>query len=94
MTGYEEYVNSKSKIRWILGCIMRFRTYLKYQRRVRIARRNGAEIGENVIIPVELARHANNNLVIGDCTSIQSSNIDMRNYVHIGNQVVMGGVIK
>ena len=91
MTKYEEYVNSKSKVRWIMGCLMRLRTYLRYQRRVRIARRNGASIGENVVMPMRLAKIANTNLSIGNCTSIQSSNLDLRNHLHIGNQVIIGG---
>ncbi len=91
MTKYEEYVNSKSRVRWIMGCLMRLRTYLRYQGRVRIARRNGASIGENVVMPKHLAKIANANLSIGNCTSIQSSNLDLRNRLSIGNQVIMGG---
>lgn len=91
MTRYEEYVNGKSKLRWILGCIMRLGTYLRYQNRVRIARKRGAQIGESVVIPMEFAKRACPNLVIGDCTSIQSSNIDLRNKVIIGSHVIIGG---
>lgn len=94
MTRYEEYVNSKSKIRWILGCIMRLRTYLKYQNRVRIARRNGADIGESVVMPLRLAKIANKNLKIGKSTSIQSVNLDLRSKISIGEHVIMGGVIR
>lgn len=91
MTRYEEYVNSKSKLRWILGCIMRLRTYLRYQNRVRLARKRGALIGESVVIPMELAKRACSNLSIGNYTSIQSSNIDLRNKVIIGSHVIIGG---
>ena len=91
MTRYEEYVNSKSKLRWILGCIMRLRTYLRYQNRVRLARKRGALIGESVVIPMELAKRACSNLFIGNYTSIQSSNIDLRNKVKIGSHVIIGG---
>lgn len=91
MTRYEEYVNNKSMVRWILGCLMRLRTYIRYQKRVRIARRNGAKIGENVVMPMHLAKIANANLSIGNCTSIQSSNLDLRNRLRIGNKVIMGG---
>lgn len=91
MTRYEEYVNSKSKLRWILGCIMRLRTYLRYQNRVRIARTRGALIGESVVIPMELAKRACPNFSIGNYTSIQSSNIDLRNKVKIGSHVIIGG---
>ena len=90
MTRYEEYVNSKSKIRWILGCIMRLRTYLKYQNRVRIARRNGADIGESVVMPLRLAKIANKNLTIGKSTSIQSVNLDLRSKISIGDHVIIG----
>ena len=91
MTRYEEYVNSKSKLRWILGSIMRLRTYLRYQNRVRLARKRGALIGENVVMPMQLAKLACPNLSIGNCTSIQSSNIDLRNKVIIGSYVIIGG---
>ena len=91
MTRYEEYVNSKSKLRWILGCIMRLRTYLRYQNRGRLARKRGALIGESVVIPMELAKRACSNLSIGNYTSIQSSNIDLRNKVIIGSHVIIGG---
>lgn len=94
MTRYEEYVNSKSKLRWILGSIMRLRTYLRYQNRVRLARKKGALIGESVVIPMQLAKRACPNLSIGNCTSIQSSNIDLRNKVIIGSHVIIGGVIR
>ena len=91
MTRYEEYVNSKSKLIWILGCIMRLRTYLRYQNRVRLARKRGALIGESVVMPMELAKRACSNLSIGNYTSIQSSNIDLRNKVKIGSHVIIGG---
>lgn len=91
MTRYEEYVNSKSKLRWVLGCIMRLRTYLRYQYRVNKARKRGALIGESVVIPMELAKRACSNLYIGNNTSIQSSNIDLRNKVIIGSHVIIGG---
>ena len=74
-----------------MGCLMRLRTYLKYQRRVRVARKNGANIGDNVVIPKHLAKIANKNLSIGNCSSIQSSQLDLRNSLRIGNQVIIGG---
>ena len=91
MTRYEEYVNSKSKLRWIFGCIMRLRTYLRYKNRVRLARKRGALIGESVVIPMELAKRACSNLSIDSYTSIQSSKLDLRNKVIIGSHVIIGG---
>jgi len=90
MTRYEEYVNSKSKLRWIIGCIMRYRTYYRYNKRVRKARKNGAIIGDNVVMPEELARIATSNLKIGNSVSIQSSAFRLRSKITIGNNVIIG----
>ncbi len=90
-TRYEQYVRSKSKIRFYLGCIIRLKNHLKYSRRRNIARKHGALIGQNVIIPMALAKKANKNLIIGDNTSIQSSQFDLRNTITIGNHVIIGG---
>lgn len=49
---------------------------------------------DNVVIPKHLAKIANKNLSIGNCSSIQSSQLDLRNPLRIGNQVIIGGVIK
>lgn len=90
MTKYEEYVNSKSRIRWMLGCLMRYKTYLKYQRRVRIARKGGAIIGENVVMPMSLAKKATSNLTIGNNVSIQENEFRLRSKITIGNNVIIG----
>ena len=57
---------------------------------MRIARKRGASIGENVVMPLSLARKANSNLKIGDHVSIQTDKIDLRNPVTIGNYVIIG----
>lgn len=56
----------------------------------RIARRNGAKIGEGAIFSVDLARKMNANVVIGAHTSIQSDCLDTRNPLHIGEHVIIG----
>lgn len=69
-------------IRWI--------QHFKYNKAVRIARSKGATIGEGVIMPLSLARKANNNLTIGDHVSIQTDKIDLRSPVKIGSYVIIG----
>ena len=55
-----------------------------------MARRNGAKIGEAVVMPWSLARKANDNLVVGSHVSIQTDKLDLRNPIHIGNHVIIG----
>ena len=90
MTNYEKDIKGRSTIRYILGLIVRWKQHFKYDKAVRIARKRGASIGENVVMPLSLARKANSNLKIGDHVSIQTDKIDLRNPVTIGNHVIIG----
>ena len=80
----------RSTFRYILGLIARWKQHFKYDRAVRIARKRGATVGENVVMPLSLAKAANSNLKIGDHVSIQTDKIDLRNPVTIGNHVIIG----
>ena len=93
-TLYQQNVQNRSTLRYLIGLIARWRQHFKYDRAVRIARQRGAKIGEGVIMPLELARRANANLTVGNHVSIQTSKIDLRSPVNIGNQVIIGGVLK
>ena len=90
MTNYEKDIKGRSTFRYILGLIARWKQHFKYNKAVRIARKRGASIGENVVMPLSLARKANSNLKIGDHVSIQTDKIDLRNPVTIGNHVIIG----
>lgn len=90
MTNYEKDIKERSTFRYILGLIARWKQHFKYDKAVRIARKRGASIGENVVMPLSLARKANSNLKIGDHVSIQTDKIDLRNPVTIGNHVIIG----
>lgn len=90
MTEYENNVISRNCFCYILGLIARWKQHFKYERAVRIARKRGASIGENVVMPLSLAKAANSNLKIGDHVSIQTDKIDLRNPVTIGNHVIIG----
>ena len=90
MTNYEKDVKGRSSFCYILGLIVRWKQHFKYDKAVRIARKRGASIGENVVMPLSLAKAANSNLKIGDHVSIQTDKIDLRNPVTIGNHVIIG----
>ena len=90
MTNYEKDIKERSTFRYILGLLVRWKQHFKYDKAVRIARKKGATIGENVVMPLSLAKAANSNLKIGDHVSIQTDKIDLRNPVTIGNYVIIG----
>lgn len=87
---YEKSVQDRNSIRFILGAFVRWRQNLKYARIRNIARKNGATIGEDVVMPLSLAKRANRNLIVGSHTSIQTDKIDMRLNVTIGSYVIIG----
>ena len=87
---YNSEICKRSKLRYILGLLIRWKIYLNHQRAVHIARKKGAIIGEGVIIPISLAKKANSNLVIGNHVSISTDKLDLRNPIHIGNHVIIG----
>lgn len=93
-TLYERNVQDRSALRYYLGLFARWKQYLKYQKAVRIARKNGATIGEGVIMPIEFAKRANKNLIIGNHVSIQTTEIDLRSSVKIGSNVIIGSGTK
>ena len=72
------------------GWLIRWWTNLRYAFIRSMARRNGAVIGEAVVMPWSLARKANENLVIGSHVSIQTDKLDLRNPIHIGSHVIIG----
>lgn len=90
MTEYEKDITSRSYFPAMKGLIARWKQHFKYDRAVRIARKRGATVGENVVMPLSLAKAANSNLKIGDHVSIQTDKIDLRNPVTIGNHVIIG----
>lgn len=90
MTEYENDITSRTYFHYLKGLIARWKQHFKYDRAVRIARKRGATVGENVVMPLSLAKAANSNLKIGDHVSIQTDKIDLRNPVTIGNHVIIG----
>lgn len=87
---YCDDVSSRSFSRYWMGWGARLLQNIKYMRARRIARRNGAKIGEGAIFSVALARKMNPNVVVGAHTSIQTDCLDTRNPLHIGEYVIIG----
>lgn len=89
-SNYFKNIKGRTKFHYIKGLYPRFRQYLKHERARRIARKRGANIGENVVLPISLAKRANKNLIIGNNTSIQTDKIDLRCPVIVGSNVIIG----
>ncbi len=87
---YVEEIQGRSYLRYVLGLLSRLRLHLKYQYASYIARKNGATIGEGVVLPLSLAKKANKNLVVGNHTSIGTDKLDLRNPITIGSHVIIG----
>ena len=87
---YEKTVQDRSKLHYLLGLLIRWKQNFKYAKARRIARKRGAKIGENVIMSIALAKRMNENVTIGDSTSIQTEAIDFRSPVNIGSHVIIG----
>lgn len=93
-TKYQTQIQSRSFLRFAVGLYPRLKQHLINRVIVGIARKNGATIGVGVTMPYTLARIANANLVVGDHTSIQSSQIDLRAKVTIGSHVIIGSDVQ
>lgn len=86
---YIENIKNRTLLKYLIGLIPRILNYYKAEFICGIARLKGAEIGKNTYIPLKLAIRANNNLIIGDSTIIETVYIDLRNKVEIGSNVII-----
>ena len=75
---YNKSVQERSLFRYFLGLLVRWKQNIKYEKARRIARKNGAKIGEGVIMPISLAKKLNAKTQIGNHVSIQTDEIDTR----------------
>lgn len=60
-TDYEKRIQGRSTLRYLMGLYVRWKANLKYEKARRIARKNGCQIGEGVVMPISLARKLNCN---------------------------------
>jgi len=93
-TSYQKAIQARSRIRFLKGLLPRYISYLRNCYIVGLARKNGARVGDCVTMPYQLAKIANQNLVIGNHTSIQTVRIDLRSRVEIGNKVIIGADVE
>lgn len=93
-TKYQTSIQSRSRFRFAIGLYPRFKKYIINRIIVGLARRNGACIGIGVTMPYALAKNANHNLVVGDHTSIQTWQLDMRANIKIGSHVIIGSDVQ
>lgn len=91
---YTKSVQERSFLCYFLGLLVRWKQNIKYEKARRIARKNGAKIGEGVIMPISLAKKLNAKTQIGNHVSIQTDEIDTRSDVIIGDHVIIGSGVQ
>lgn len=94
MTAYESKIASRSVFRLLLGGVARFRSWLHIMKKVRKMRAQGAKIGLPIGIGRSIVLPASKNLVIGDHCSFQTSHLDVRSPLKIGNHVIIGDDVR
>lgn len=91
---YQKQVQERSICRFLKGLIPRYKKHLVYSYSRYTARKNGAVIGDNSVLPLSLAKAANSNLRVGNHTSIQTDLVDLRAPVRIGDHVIIGSGVE
>ena len=87
---YQKAMASRTTCHYLKGWLIRGVNNVRYAFVRSVARRNGATIGEAVVLPLSLARQANGNLTVGNHVCIQTDKLDLRNPICIGNHVIIG----
>jgi acetyltransferase-like isoleucine patch superfamily enzyme len=87
---YQQNIQNRSLLHFIKGLVPRYLLWRKHEKARLIARKRGATIGENAVVPLSLAMRANKNLIVGHNASIQTDKIDLRSPVKIGNYCIIG----
>lgn len=88
-SNYKQKIQSRSFLKFLIGILPRFYNHFCAEINRKIAQINGASIGKNTYITFRLALKANKNLVVGHSTIIETSNLDLRDKIIIGNHVII-----
>ena len=88
---YEQRIQDRSALRFVVGYCVRWRKNLKYAWARFVARLNGAQVGDAVVMPLSLAKKMNSNCVIGNHVTIETDKIDTRCPLTIGSNVIISG---
>ena len=86
---YTERIKHRSSLRFLIGLLPRIKNYYINFFICYIAKMRGATIGNNSYISLRLALSSNKNLVIGDFCNIETDNLDLREKIIIGNNVII-----
>lgn len=86
---YQEKIKSRNCFRYWIGYFVRLKLHVKYATARILARSRGAKIGEGSILPWSLAWRCNSNLEVGIDTVIETSELDLRNKIVIGNHCII-----
>ena len=80
---------------FIKGLIPRIMCYIRYQIARKIALRNGVKLGTGTIIKRSFAKQVNQNITIGNNTSIEDIHLSSNKYkLFIGNNVIINHGVK
>ena len=87
---YQNTVQNRSMYHFLAGLLIRWFNNRKYEKARRIARKNGAEVGDTAVFSISLAKILNEKCHIGNHVSIQTDKIDTRCPIYIDDFVIIG----
>ncbi|SEP54770.1 acyltransferase [Flavobacterium urocaniciphilum] len=88
-SNYKNKIQSRSTLKFLIGILPRFYNHFLAEINRQIAIVKGARIGKNTYITFSLAIKANKNLCVGDSSIVETSNLDLRDTITIGNHVII-----
>lgn len=88
-SNYKQKIQSRSFLKFLIGILPRFYNHFCAEINRKVAQINGASIGKNTYITFRLALKSNKNLIVGHSTIIETSNLDLRDKISIGNHVII-----
>lgn len=88
-SNYTQKIQSRTFLKFLIGILPRFYNHFCAEINRKIAQINGASIGKNSYITLSLALKSNKNLVVGNSTIIETSHLDLRDKITIGNHVII-----
>lgn len=88
-SNYTQKIQSRTFFKFLIGILPRFYNHFCAEINRKIAQINGASIGKNSYVTLSLALKSNKNLVVGNSTIIETSHLDLRDKITIGNHVIL-----
>lgn len=87
-------IRNRSKKRYFLGVLPRVLNYYKNHFICLIARSRGAKVGTDSYITFSLAKKANSNLTVGNNSIVETSKLDLRDKISIGDNVIINSGVQ